>query len=223
MGNKPLPNPRPFVKLTDGTKIEATSVEEHLKRIQADGTGYKKSEVKSYSDGVNTYMITPKKAVAERVFEGKLNVYRYSFMYTTTSYSPNGSPRTSTHQHIEEYFEKSGTDSFSKVSYKNLAMVIKPQMPSYKYMVASKHNKRLGTYKKLAMIGAVIGGVALLSNSVDNAKVNGAMALAGATLLFPGTFYLFISGTINKAKSKRNLQEAIGNYNGVYPVKKHTR
>ncbi len=223
MGNKPLPNPRPFVKLTDGTKIEATTVDEHLTRIQADGVGYKKSDVRSFSDGAKTYMLTPSDKVAERIFEGKLNIYKYSFLYTTTSYSSTGGSSTHTHKHVEQYFEKEGTDTFRRLNYKNLAMVIKPKLPSFQYLAASKRSSRIGTYKFIGIIGSVVGGIALIAAATNGGKTNTAIGVAGVSLFIPGTFYLYISGLRNKLKSARQLEEAVGSYNDVYPAKKGRR
>ncbi len=216
LGNKPLPDPRPYVLLKNGTRIQAIKVEETLERIEADGKRYPKIDVRGFCDGSSTFL-AHKGTFYEKIAEGKLDIYNIS-QYRPGLMTPDQKRAPSLTAGGFSYFTVSGRDSLIAPSYKNLKMFIKPEMPAYHYLELHKKNRHLSTYKAIAAPLMFIGGMTLLVSHIQkDGSIKPGYTVGGLVIGFGGGFGGIISSVLSKQKAERNLVEAVGCYNEVWP------
>ncbi len=221
LGNTPLPNPAPYVLLKNGNKIPAAKVEETISRIEADGKRYAKIDVRGFCDGINTFLAR-KGTFYQKAYEGKVDIYKFGSLTPNVHVEQERALTLTTGDFL--YFAVSGNDSLIESSYKNLKLIIAPTVPAYKYLQSSKTNRRISTYKVLGAVAMFIGGAALLLGNIQSdMSIKPGYVIGGTGMMVVGGFGGFLSAGVSKTRSRRNLMEAVGCYNEVWPETKTTK
>ena len=211
MGNAPEPNPKPFVQLKTGNKIEATNVKEGNSAVTADGKNYANKTVAFYSDGKKTFANTPKNIFTTLTYTGDINVYRFRTMYTTFSNGGGGfGPSQHTHTFSVDYLQKNGSNNVDIISYRNIKKYIPRVEPAYSYVKLYKKNRIIGHVMFFGGIATLCAGVAVLASNFSTGTTTSAQASGqrtGGIIMAIGMGSFLTSGVI-KGHNKHNLQKA---------------
>ena len=212
LGKEPYLNPQPFVQLKDGTKKEATKVDESFRFVIADNKEYKKKEVAFYCDGRNTYGNIYRRTFARKIYEGDLSIYRRLETYTSTSSSMGGGMHTSSHTRVYDYIQKEGTNALLPLNYKNLKLNIQPNELGFDYLKKYKKTRivgRAGFYEGIAMF--VLGTKVMM----DGANNNNDNAMNTGAAMFAVGFTSLITFPIILAVNHYKLYRAVKKHNGI--------
>ena len=226
MGSTPSKQPMPFVKLSNGSTIDAKSVIAKNNNIKADNTTYKKKEVIAYSDGKHTYGSIKKGAFAVKIYEGDLNIYQSTSSHTSTTYHSNGpapvnyqgssyssgSWTTSSHSHVSKYFQKEGTDKLTYLNYKSIKKVILPKDPGFKYLQTYKRHRLTGDLVMVGGFGMFCAGSAIVGSSIMSSTGKGEGA--GFAVMLGGAGAI-VTGYIMNGINQLNIKRAVAKHNGL--------
>ena len=221
MGRLETARPKPFVELANGTVVNATDVERTTNffgasRVLADNKVYRGKTVAQYSDGSETYVHTHNSAFAQKVVDGKINVYRedmpyFSFRYSYPStWRINNGPQR---HRIRIYVQENGSKKIGFLNYKNLLPMVPTGTPAYTLL--QKYN----VTDKMTVLGSCMGtGIytAGIIMSINGAISNGPNANinTGVALICTGLGVLATS-TIIRSINQLKLFKVVGRVNGV--------
>ncbi|MEI8280525.1 MAG: hypothetical protein WCG87_12250 [Bacteroidota bacterium] len=173
----------PYVQLKNGEKFTGTSATRSTgvfvkDKVILGDTSFNSKDVAFYSTGGVTYANVGRKLFAQQVADGKINMYKYTKISTSSNGRGGG---TSTHVQNYYFIQKGDSKDVKPMSYKNLKPMVQINTPEY---------KMLEQYRKTRVISRILGYGSLGLIGVGAAVVSGSTG-AGAALVAGGIVSAF--------------------------------
>lgn len=153
---------------------------------------------------------------APRISKGLINMYMTTQTYTEFATSPTGRGGTRTRVRYDYWLQKGDKADVVSFSPEVTEGYVSDYAPAMEYINAFYETRKKVKRWSLINTTAVLGGLFLATQGVNNNKLNTA-GYASMPLFFGG----FVNGFVNKirkGKNYRNLQLAVNEYN--YQVKR---
>lgn len=213
-----------FIQTLDGTVTEADEVKLRSpfigkSTLQLDNdVKIPVKEVLAYQNN-EAYYRKINGQFAPRITKGLINMYMTSQTYTDFNTSPTGRSGTRTRTQYYYWLQKGDNAETVSFSPEVTEQYVRDYAPAMEYVDVFRQTQRKVKTWSLVNTTAVIGGLFLATQGVNNEQKATAAGYASLPLFFGGLVNGFVN-KIRKGKNYRNLQLAIDEYNGQVKRKK---
>jgi hypothetical protein len=217
MGRTASNMPHPYVKLKNGPTIDAQKVTVTRSKVVTDSASYPRKNVSFYSDGKNTFGKIKKNSFAKLVYTGDINIFETIRTSSSTHYEGRSSVNpsgwsSSSHTHVLDYLQKTGSDKLYYFDYRSVKKLIKPGDPGYPYLKTFKTHRMVGDLVMVGGLGMFVGGTAIVGNSINSTSGKGQGA--GFAVMLGGVGAI-LTGYIMTGVNHINLRRSVAKHNGL--------
>lgn len=149
----------------------------------------------------------------ERVYTGKLDVYKQTTIITEMSHGPNGTHNFSSSKHYNYFVAPPLSKTMVPLNYDSIKKLIPVTDPAYSYV--KKYQRQRSAQRITTWTGIGLGVTGLIVSSLAEKKGNRPLEVANYGILTVGLGTTIYSLTVLDNKKERTIRMAVGKYNGV--------